>query len=92
MNYGFEKLHFEEIIGLSEPENYASIRVLEKVGMQFSETVRLFGREMRRYVIRPDLSDPAIPLVSAVLAAASAFTWIVTEKVAPLFSPAVPAS
>ncbi|AWM14469.1 N-acetyltransferase [Flavobacterium sediminis] len=41
LDYGFNQLHFTEIIGRTMPENTASQRVLEKVGMQFShqETV-----------------------------------------------------
>jgi [ribosomal protein S5]-alanine N-acetyltransferase len=35
LNYGFEKLGLKEIIGQVLPVHSASIRVLEKVGMQF---------------------------------------------------------
>lgn len=35
LEYGFEKLGLKEIIGQVIPVNVASIRVLEKVGMQF---------------------------------------------------------
>ena len=56
-DYGFRELNLEEIVGFSEPENHASIRVLEKVGMQFTGVVRLYDCDMRRYVIRND--DPA---------------------------------
>jgi ribosomal-protein-alanine N-acetyltransferase len=52
VRHGFEQLNLDEIIGLSEPENHGSIRVLEKVGMQFTGVVTLFGLTMRRYVIR----------------------------------------
>jgi RimJ/RimL family protein N-acetyltransferase len=52
LRYGFEKLNLEQIIGLAEPENHASIRVLEKVGMQFTGLVRLWDREFKRHVVR----------------------------------------
>lgn len=32
--YGFDQLHLQEIIGRAVPENIASIRVLENIGMQ----------------------------------------------------------
>ena len=54
VDYGFTKLQLREIIGLAEPENHASIRVLEKVGMKFTGVVRLFDRDMRRYVVGRD--------------------------------------
>ena len=48
----FDRLNLDQIVGLAEPENHASIRVLEKIGMQFTALVRLFDMDMRRYVIR----------------------------------------
>lgn len=35
LKYGFEKLHLERIVGRAMPENTASLRVLEKCGMQY---------------------------------------------------------
>ena len=52
VGYGFETLALEQIIGLSDPENHASIRVLEKTGMQFAGVVRPYGFPMLRYIIR----------------------------------------
>jgi ribosomal-protein-alanine N-acetyltransferase len=52
VRYGFDDLGLDEIVGFAEPENLGSIRVLEKVGMQFVEPVSLFGKNMRRYVLR----------------------------------------
>jgi RimJ/RimL family protein N-acetyltransferase len=37
LNYGMEKLAFEKILAVTNPENIASIRVLEKSGMAFLE-------------------------------------------------------
>ena len=54
IDYGFSKLALDHIVGFAEPDNHASIRVLEKVGMQFTGMVRLLGCDMRRYVIRRD--------------------------------------
>jgi RimJ/RimL family protein N-acetyltransferase len=52
VNYGFSRLNFDQIIGLAEADNHASICVLEKIGMQFTGLVSLFECEFRRYVIR----------------------------------------
>ena len=52
IRFGFDELHLDHILGLAELENRGSIRVLEKVGMQFVEMVRLFDLEMAKYLIR----------------------------------------
>jgi len=52
IRFGFDELHLDHILGLAELENRASIRVLEKVGMQFVDMVRLFDLEMAKYMIR----------------------------------------
>ncbi|HJT81474.1 MAG TPA: GNAT family N-acetyltransferase [Chthoniobacterales bacterium] len=58
VDYGFNQLGLEEIFGFAEPENHASIRVLQKVGMQFVDEFRLLGCDMRRYVIRRERHAP----------------------------------
>jgi RimJ/RimL family protein N-acetyltransferase len=52
VDYGFRRLALDHIIGLSHPDNQPSIRVLEKVGMQFVDVVRPYGFPMLRYVVR----------------------------------------
>jgi ribosomal-protein-alanine N-acetyltransferase len=42
----------EEVIGLVHPENIASQRVLEKVGMSFMNRAHYFGMDLLRYTIR----------------------------------------
>ena len=49
VRYGFEAARLQAIIGLVHPENAASIRVLEKCGMQLADRVALWGLEMCRY-------------------------------------------
>jgi RimJ/RimL family protein N-acetyltransferase len=49
LNYGFEKLALEQIVGIVHPENIASQRVLEKLGLRFSEKAHYFGMEVFRY-------------------------------------------
>lgn len=47
--FGFEKCGLLEIIGLVHPENAASIRVLEKCGLELHDRLTLWGMEMLRY-------------------------------------------
>jgi ribosomal-protein-alanine N-acetyltransferase len=51
-DYGFDQLGVKEMIGLSHPDNTGSMRVLEKVGMQFTGLVSPYGWPMNRYVLR----------------------------------------
>lgn len=39
LNYGFEKLHLTRLVSLIEPENIASQKVAEKIGMAFERRV-----------------------------------------------------
>jgi RimJ/RimL family protein N-acetyltransferase len=54
--YGFDVLGLERIIGITMPENLASMRVLEKVGMERQEPIlcegepaELFTIDVKRY-------------------------------------------
>ncbi len=49
LDFGFTTLRLEQIIGLVLPENAASIRVLEKVGMQADGEVVYDGESALRY-------------------------------------------
>jgi len=49
LDFGFKTLQLEEIIGLVLPENAASIRVLEKSGMQFVKEFTYDGTTALRY-------------------------------------------
>lgn len=50
--HGFEKLGLEEIIALALPENVASIRVMEKLGMRPAGAIEYDGAAAVRYVAR----------------------------------------
>jgi RimJ/RimL family protein N-acetyltransferase len=39
LNYGFEQLGFSRLVCLIEPENRASVRVAEKIGMRFEKAL-----------------------------------------------------
>jgi RimJ/RimL family protein N-acetyltransferase len=49
--FGFENAGLKEIIGLAYPDNVASWRVLEKVGMRFVGTATYYGIEgLKKYL------------------------------------------
>jgi RimJ/RimL family protein N-acetyltransferase len=44
LEYGFDKLNFDYVLGIVEPDNNASIKVLEKVGMEFIKELTWRGK------------------------------------------------
>ncbi len=48
--YGYNNLDLDTIVGIVHPENVASQRVLEKLGMEFAEATEYFGMACYRYV------------------------------------------
>jgi len=59
LRYGFEDLGLECVVGIVHPENKASQRVLEKLGMNFIEQREYFGMQCHRYVIERPSYDRA---------------------------------
>jgi RimJ/RimL family protein N-acetyltransferase len=53
VRYGFTDLGLKQIIGLVMPENVPSVRVLEKIGLRYAETVTFWGHQFSKYVIAP---------------------------------------
>jgi RimJ/RimL family protein N-acetyltransferase len=51
VRFGFADLALKSIIGLVIPENIASVRVLEKTGLRYAETVMFLGSQFSKYVI-----------------------------------------
>src|SRR5438477_9963515 len=51
VRYGFAALGLKRIIGLVMPENIASLRVLEKIGLRYTEEVLLWGHGFSKYII-----------------------------------------
>lgn len=43
IDYAFSELNVDKIIGLTKPENYGSQNVLKKCGMQYKDTIEIFG-------------------------------------------------
>jgi len=54
VQYGFEQLGLQTIVGIVHPENVASQRVIEKLGLSFVDRTRYFGMDCYHYrVERP---------------------------------------
>ncbi len=51
VRYGFADLGLKQIIGLVMPENIASVRVLEKAGLRYTETVTFWEHQFSKYVV-----------------------------------------
>ena len=51
VRYGFEALQMEHIIALADPQNIASRRVMEKVGLVYQKEVFFFGMQLVYYQI-----------------------------------------
>ena len=49
--HGFDELGLRRIVGVAHPENGASQRVLEKVGMRFERVTSYEGADVRLYAI-----------------------------------------
>lgn len=57
VRFGLDDLGLKTVIGLVMPENIASVRVLEKAGLRFSENVRCWEMQFAKYVIGPSRTD-----------------------------------
>ena len=51
VRFGFADLGLKRIIGLVMPENIASVRVLEKTGLRYAETVSFWGQQFSKYIV-----------------------------------------
>ena len=51
MRYAFEQLNAEKIVAVARPENTASRRVMEKLGMQFVKIATFYGQSLVQYAI-----------------------------------------
>ena len=52
LRYGFERAGLSRVLGIADAGNFASRRVLEKIGMTFEGYVVNEDREEARYAIR----------------------------------------
>ncbi|MBW4577564.1 MAG: GNAT family N-acetyltransferase [Aphanothece sp. CMT-3BRIN-NPC111] len=51
IKYGFETLKLQGLVALAKPENLASLRIMQKIGMQYERVVQLYGVEWVMYAI-----------------------------------------
>ena len=51
MQYAFEELKTEKLVAVARPENTASRRVMEKLGMQFIKTGEFYNQTLVQYAI-----------------------------------------
>lgn len=51
LRYGFEELRFERIVAFTRPDNVASQRVLQKLGMRYDGAAQLHGVNARCYAL-----------------------------------------
>jgi len=66
--YGFEELNLKEIVAVARPENRASWRVMERLGMTYDYTGKFYDSDLVHYSItkekfkqdRQDLQDNSI--------------------------------
>lgn len=54
VSYGFKTYQFERLVALVKPDNVASIRVIEKIGMQYNKNIQLYDVEWAFYTIKRD--------------------------------------
>jgi ribosomal-protein-alanine N-acetyltransferase len=54
LTYGFGQAHLERIIALTRPENTASRRVMEKLGMQYEKNLHIFHLDAVYYAVTRD--------------------------------------
>jgi len=51
VRYGFAALALKRIIGLVMPQNVASVRVLEKIGLRYFDSVSLWDHQFSKYIM-----------------------------------------
>src|SRR5207249_2418258 len=51
VRFGFADLDLKRIIGLVMAENIASVRVLEKTGLRYADSVSFWGHQFSKYII-----------------------------------------
>lgn len=51
LQYGFGELKLDRIVAIAKPENIASIRVIQKVGMKYQKNAHYYGHDVVYYAI-----------------------------------------
>lgn len=58
--YGFGQLNLAKIVAVTRPENFASRRVMEKLGMRFDGLGKFYGAKLAHYSIRKSVREKAV--------------------------------
>ena len=58
LRYGFEEHRFEKIVAIAKPENAASIRVMEKVGMHYEMNTSYYDIKVVQYTLAREEYKP----------------------------------
>lgn len=51
LKYGFLEVKLDKIVAIAIPQNIASVRVIQKVGMKYQKNARYYGHDVVYYVI-----------------------------------------
>ena len=58
IQYGFDTLELERILGLADPEHFKSIRVLEKLGFVYDKVIEYRSQPAAMYFLDADRATP----------------------------------
>jgi ribosomal-protein-alanine N-acetyltransferase len=61
LEYGFNELKVDKIVAVARPENTASRRVMEKLGMQFDYLGEFYGRDLVHYTVTKEAFEKNSP-------------------------------
>ncbi|MBE9035307.1 GNAT family N-acetyltransferase [aff. Roholtiella sp. LEGE 12411] len=51
LQYGFKELKLERIVAIAKPDNIASVRVIQKIGMKYQKNAHYYGHDVVYYAI-----------------------------------------
>jgi RimJ/RimL family protein N-acetyltransferase len=58
LRFGFEERGFDRIVAITKPQNAASIRVMDKVGLRFEKHARYYDIDVVQYEIKREEFTP----------------------------------
>jgi RimJ/RimL family protein N-acetyltransferase len=61
LTYGFRQKHFPRVVAITKPGNLASIRVMQKLGMDFEKEAQYYGFDVVQYAIERDRFNTTVP-------------------------------
>jgi RimJ/RimL family protein N-acetyltransferase len=62
LRYGFEELGLDRIVAVVQPENIASCRVVEKIGLRYVKDARFYQTDVKYYAITREEYRPDEPI------------------------------